>query len=256
MHESGGKVSEETIQWRIDDARGGRIAHLTLCRAAKRNALRLADWHAFAETLDKVVDAGAKVLIVRSTEPRVFSAGSDLKELARLADHEEERLPFARAMDAVMRRLSGGPLVTIAEVEGACHGAGVAIAMACDLRVAGLDASFAIPPARFGISYPVGDIARLVRLVGKGQAARLLYSGELIGAGEAARIGLVEMVEPYPVQRIHGLADAIAANSGASLALIRRALDASAGLPETDPAMDAQFLEGFASEDFRAFVAR
>jgi len=249
-------VSEETIQWRLDGERGGGIAHLALCRTAKRNALRLADWHAFAEALDRVAEAGAKVLIVRSAAPRVFSAGSDLKELARLADRADERLPFAEAMDGVMRRLSGGPMVTIAEVEGACHGAGVALAMACDLRVAGPDASFAIPPARFGISYPAGDIARLVRLVGPGQAARLLYSGEAIGAEEAARIGLVETVEPYPAQRAHALAGAIAANSGASLALIRRALDASAAMPQTDPARDAQFLEGFASADFRAFVAR
>lgn len=249
-------MSEETIQWRLDGDRGGAIAYLDLCRIAKRNALRLADWLTFAMALDRIGASGAKVLIVRSQAPCVFSAGSDLKELAGLVDREEQRLPFAQAMDAVMRRLSAGPMVTIAEVGGACHGAGVAIAMACDIRVAGPDATFAIPPARFGISYPVGDIARLTRLVGVGQAARLLYSGEAIDAEEAARIGLVEMVEPNPSQRAHALADAIAANSSTSLGLIRRALDVSAPLPETDPAQDRPFLEGFASEDFRAFVAR
>ncbi len=62
------------------------------------------------------------------------------------------------------------------------------------MRVAGPDASFAITPARFGISYPQPDLERLASLVGPGQAARLLYTAETIDAAEAHRIGLIELV--------------------------------------------------------------
>ena len=70
-------------------------------------------------------------------------------------------------------------IATVALVEGPCYGAGVALALACDLRIAGPGARFAITPAKFGISYPQEDVAGLVALVGPGQASRLL-----LGAGD------------------------------------------------------------------------
>jgi enoyl-CoA hydratase/carnithine racemase len=236
------------IRWQLD----GGIARLFLTRAEKRNALRLADWAEFAEALDRIAASGAKAVIVGSDSAGVFSAGSDLGELAGLAREADQRTAFARAMDGVMTRLANGPLVSIAAISGACHGAGVAIAMACNIRVTDAGSAFAIPPARFGISYPIGDIRRLERLVGPGQAARLLYAAEQIDAAEALRIGLVELLVPDAVARAEALAGQIAANAADSLVLLKRALAFETG----DPARDAQFIEGFASADFRRFVER
>src|SRR3546814_14215523 len=106
------------------------------------------------------------------------------------------------------------PIPTIALVEGACFGAGVALAMACDWRVAGPGARFAITPAKLGIAYPQEDVHRLVSLVGVGQAARLLFGAQSIDAEEAARIGLVEVAASGDVaDALRDLASAVIANA-------------------------------------------
>ena len=99
-------------------------------------------------------------------------------------------------MRAALDALRDLPIPTIASIEGPCYGAGVALAMACDLRIAGRGARFAITPAKIGISYPQEDVHRLVALVGPGQAARLLFTAETIDGAEAERIGLVESTMP------------------------------------------------------------
>lgn len=241
-------MPEQSIQWRLDKG----VAHLALCRVSKRNALRLADWRDFGAALVQAAEAGAKVAVIHSAERGIFSAGSDLSELSLLAGKPEGRIPFAVAMDEVMRLLADGPMVTIAAISGACHGAGVAIAMACNIRVAEPTAAFAIPPARFGISYPVSDIRRLVGLVGPGQAARLLYCAEQIDSVEALRIRLVEMIAPNALERSNELAEMTSANSSDSVALIKKALSVETVSPTTD----TQFIEGFATSDFQEFVAR
>src|SRR3546814_14262073 len=84
------------------------------------------------------------------------------------------------------------PIATIAAIDGGCFGAGVALALACDIRIAGKHAVFGITPAKLGILYPPSDVARLRALVGDGQAARLLFSGMTIKGESARQIGLVE----------------------------------------------------------------
>jgi enoyl-CoA hydratase len=135
----------------------------------------------------------------------------------------------------------------VAGIEGGCFGAGVALALACDIRVAGVRATFGVPPARFGISYPLADVARLVARVGQGQASRLLLSAETIDAAEAARIGLVELLAEDGGEAI---ARAIAANVPESVALLRQKI---AGMDRA--AGDAAFEASFGSAAFAAVAA-
>ena len=114
---------------------------------------------------------------------------------------------------------------TIAWIEGPCYGAGVALAMACDLRVAAPGSSFAITPAKIGISYPQEDVHRLVELVGTGQAARLLFSAQSIDSSEAHRIGLVEVL----ADEIGSIAEALLANEVESLKVLKRSIRLAAG---------------------------
>lgn len=239
---------DQGLRWR----RSGKVGHLTFYRSSKRNALRMVDWAELSASLEAISTADVQALIVESSDPQVFSAGSDLVEVEGLSVKPEDAAPFALAMQRVMQQLGAGPMVTIAAIAGPCHGAGVAIAMACDIRVAGPRATFSIPPAKFGISYPSGDIRRLARLVGPGQAARLLYSAETIDAPEAARIGLIDLLDDDVAARCDDLAQKIAANSADSIALLKGALDqhVSAAGP------DQQFIDGFRTADFLTFAAR
>jgi enoyl-CoA hydratase/carnithine racemase len=226
-------------------ALAGGVATLTLDRAAARNALPTAAWRDLA-ALAAAIPAEARVVLLRSAVPGVFSAGADLVDLARLVDDVPARAAFRAAMGAATGALAALRVPTIAAVDGGCFGAGVALAIACDVVVAGADARFAIPPARLGIGYPPADVARLAARVGRGAAARLLFGAGTIDATEALRIGLADMAGEGA-----GFAAAVAANDAAALRLLKRTLADPA-----DPALDRAFEESFGSATFAAGVAR
>jgi enoyl-CoA hydratase/carnithine racemase len=224
----------------FDLANDGDIARLRLNRPAARNAIPAAGWETLGRVLDEVAGSGARVLIVDGAGI-VFCAGADLDDFAAMRADEKARTRFRTAMRAALERLAALELPTIAAIDGACFGAGVALAMACDIRVAGRGASFAITPAKFGISYPQEDVARLVRLIGAGQASRLLLSAESIDAVEAARIGLVETLAESAHEEAERLARAIAAGSGASHRALKRGIGLAAAGRAQDAAQDREF---------------
>lgn len=216
----------------------GPIARLRLNRPAARNALAMADWEALTARVEAVAAAGSRVLIV-SGAGGVFCAGADLDEIAAVQADPAARARFRTVMRAALDRLRDLPLATIAMVEGPCYGAGVALAMACDLRVADPGARFACPPARIGIGYPQEDVHRLVTLVGPGQAARLLLTGSPIDADEALRIGLVE--ELGGEDRLGALVEAVLACDPASIAALKHAVALAGSGVRSDAGGDATF---------------
>lgn len=213
----------------IDDG----LARLTLNRPERRNAIPAAQWGMLAERIDAA--RGARALIVTGAEG-AFCAGADLADFPMTPD---DAARFRLAMRGALDALRGLPIPTIALIDGACYGAGVALAMACDLRLAASDAPFAITPAKIGISYPQEDVHRLVELVGPGQAARLLFTGLSIDGAEAARIGLVELAAPLAARE--AAIAAILANGAESLVALKRAVRLAAGGARTDAEQDGAF---------------
>jgi enoyl-CoA hydratase/carnithine racemase len=233
----------------FDLAREGHVARLTLSRPEARNAIPAAGWGRLEARLAEAEDAGAKVLIVRGAAP-AFCAGADLDDFGAMRDDGEARSRFRIAMRAALERLAALAIPTVAAIDGACFGAGVALAMACDLRVAGAGASFAITPAKFGISYPQEDVARLVALVGPGQASRLLLSAGSIDAAEAARIGLVEILAGNAQEEAERIAVAVAAGSGASHRILKRGIGLAAIGIASDEIQDRDFDALLGSDEF------
>ena len=229
------------------------IATITLDAPATRNALSMAGWQALAAAVETVAAGNPRAVVLRAAAAGMFCSGSDLREIAGLADDATARAPFRLAMRAALAGLAALPMPVIAAIDGDCFGAGVALALAADVRVAGPRAVFAITPARLGITYPQQDIARLIAAVGPGQAARLLYGAARIDATEAARIGLVEILTDEADTAAIAMADDMAALSPASLVALKQAV-ARAPLGE-DPALDAAFDNAFASADFREGLA-
>lgn len=226
----------------------GAIARLTLDKPSKRNAFSLADWRSLSAAVAHVATSPAHVLVLLSGVPGSFSAGSDLSEIAELAHDVEGRPVFRQVMRHALDGLAGLPIPTIAAIDGDCMGAGVALALACDIRIGGADARFAVTPAKLGISYPQEDVQRLVCAVGRGQAARLLFEAGVIGAAEAARIGLVEFLASNARSEAQSLASAIALNAPASLQILKAMLVSEDF--QTREVFDQAFEQSFASAAF------
>lgn len=226
--------------------RNGAVATVLLDRPQARNAISGEGWRSLTRCFTELAASDESVVVLRSAVPGIFSAGADLTELARLADHPAERAPFRETMRAAIDALAALPMPSIAAVEGGCFGAAVAVALAADLRVASEGATFAVPPAKLGIGYPAEDVARLAARVGQGQAANLLFTAAPIDASEARRIGLVDLSA-----NADEVAATIAANDADSIRLLKAFLT-----PPLDPAHGAAFDASFGSPAFRRETKR
>jgi enoyl-CoA hydratase/carnithine racemase len=232
----------------------GPVARLRLDRPEARNAIPVGDWALLAHRCGETARSGARLLILSGTN-QAFCAGADLEDFPALTADPKAAGAFRLAMRTGLDALRDLPIATVAAVEGPCYGAGVALALACDLRIAGQGARFAVTPAKFGISYPQEDIARLVALIGPGQASRLLLGAGTVDAAEAARIGLVELVAEETGPLVDTVTEAILANSGPSIAALKRGIRLAGEGRIRDDGQDRTFDSLFGSADFRERLA-
>ena len=164
------------------------IAQIVLSRPEKRNALSRAlteELHHALESLETRDDVRALLI---SGEGKAFAAGADIAELKERTRGDA----FLGINSRLFQRLENFPWPTIAVIEGFCLGGGCELALACDLRIAGAAAKFGQPEVGLGIVAGAGATYRLARLVGLGRARDLLFTGRIISAQEAEKIGLVE----------------------------------------------------------------
>ena len=240
-------MSSEETNLRLE--KEGPVARLLIDRTDKRNAFNMAMWEAFPDLLyDAVDDPAIRVLELRSAEPgTAFCAGADIKELLANKDSRSWRDANQAEINRVQHELARANLPTIAFIEGDCVGGGCGLAMACDMRIATPKARLGITPAKLGLVYPLHDVKLLVDLVGPGQAKRMLYTGELLDAREAHRIGLVEFIADESDFLIEQLLAASSYSAGHSKRFIRRVLD---GQSEDDADTLGIFGAAFTREDF------
>lgn len=222
---------------------GREIAWLVLDRPEARNAIPIQGWTPLAKMLAEIGRSDARLLVLCGAGG-AFCAGADLGDFPHLNRSEAARTHFRREMRGALDAIRAVEIPVIAWIEGPCYGAGVALAMACDLRVAAASASFAITPAKIGISYPQEDVHRLVELVGPGQAARLLFTARSIDSEEARRIGLIELL----ADDIAPVADSVLANASESLIQLKRSIRLAANGQRQDEAMDRGFDDLIAGE--------
>jgi enoyl-CoA hydratase/carnithine racemase len=172
--------------------RQGAIVHLLLNRPEKRNALDHALWEALCVALQNLAhDETCGLLLLGSTTPGVFCAGADIAEFASHASNREWRIKNQAAIGQVQTLLARFPKPTLAQISGPCVGGGCGLALACDFRIADDTARFGITPAKLGLVYSLHDTKLLVDLVGPAMAKSILFTGRLLDAVEAHRIGLI-----------------------------------------------------------------
>ncbi len=171
------------------------IAVIRLNRQESANALSAPMLHELRDLFRTVAyDRSVRCIIVTGSGEKVFCAGADLKERARMDIHEARRT--VSLVSATLNELGLLPKPTIAAVNGMAIGGGAELAMACDIRVAAETAKFAMTETSLGIIPGGGGTQRLPRLVGLGRAKELIFTARRIDASEAKEIGLVEFVVP------------------------------------------------------------
>lgn len=235
----------------------GAIARLLIDRAARRNAFTQAMWDALPALLaEALADPEIRVLVLQSATAGVFSAGADIGEFSTGARDPQWRATNQASIRRAQFELARAPKPVIAVIDGDCVGGGCGLAIACDIRIASPRARFGITPAKLGLVYSLHDTKLLVDLVGPAQAKRILFSGQLLDASEARRIGLIEIVSEDVQGEGEALAKTIAENSSYSVrgvkSMVRRILD---GQADDDEATRKLFFDAFTGEDFAEGVA-
>ena len=234
-----------------------QIATLTINRPEKRNAMTLAMWQALPDLMADVEDDPAiKVLLV--TGGAHFSAGADISEFRTVRKGATGGRTYNAAVEAGETALAELTKPSIAVVHGFCIGGGCELALACDVRLAGDGARFAITPARIGLVYSMSGTRRLVDTVGPAWAKQILFTGDQMSAEQALRIGLVN--EVHPSEELDGrareLASSIATRAQTSVlsskAIVGRILR---GQQTEDAGVEAMYEHGYTSRDYAEGVA-
>ena len=211
----------------------GRVATITINRPDKLNALNEPTRAAICAALAQLEnDPEVRVVVLTGAGEKAFIAGADIGEFAGRTPVTQYQVMSNPAIN-VFEAADRFPKPIVAAINGFCLGGGCELAMACDIRIASDKAKLGQPEINLGLLPGGGGTQRLPRLVGLGNALKLLYTGDMVTADEALRLGLVDEVVPAAelATRVKGLADTIAAKSPVALRYIKEAVRASARTP-------------------------
>lgn len=248
------------------DVRDG-IATLTLNRPERLNALGDTLREDLHEAFPRACADEAVRVIVVTGSGKGFCAGGDVKAMNEAKEAGRTRPlgeKVAPVRDRVLLAMRDAPKPVIAAVNGAAVGAGMNLALACDIRLASTTAKFSQAFVRRGLHPDWGGTYFLPRIVGMAKACEMIFTGELIDAEEALRLGIVSAV--HPPERLlpatYALAAKIAAGPPIAIRLARRALyrnlevDLAAALEFETLAQNVCSETDDAREGIRAFVEK
>jgi enoyl-CoA hydratase len=251
--------SYENVRYEVD----GFIATITVAREKALNALNAPTLREIGAALREADgDARVRCVILTGAGEKAFVAGADISEMAEQGANEARG--FAANGRAVGDVLEGMAKPVIAAVNGFALGGGCEIALACDFIYASDKARFGQPEVNLGVIPGFGGTQRLARRIGQGRAMELVLTGDLIGADEALRIGLVNKVVPAAelMAETKKCAEKIASKGPLAIAYARRAvrkgaeLSLSSGLDLEAELFALLFATQDQKEGMRAFLAK
>jgi len=245
----------ENILYSEDDG----IARITVNRPEKRNALNQGVRMELRQVLNEIEnDDNIRVAIITGFGDKAFIGGADIAELKDLTPISCEARASTTGQQ-LYTDLENLKVPIIAMINGFCLGGGCEIAMCCDIRIASATAKFGQPEINIGIFPGGGGTQRLPRLIGWGRAKELLYTGRIIDAAEAERIGLVDKVVPSTELEpaVMELARNIASKSSMIVKLLKKTINKGmySNLPDGLSYEKSTFSLCFATEDHSEGIA-
>jgi enoyl-CoA hydratase len=239
------------------------VALLTINRPRSLNALNGEVLTELSYTLAGLArDQDVKVIVLTGAGSKAFVAGADIAEMATM--DPAAALEFARRGQRVMLGLEKMPKPVLAAVNGYALGGGLELALACDCIYAADSAMFGLPEVTLGIMPGFGGTQNLARLVGRGRASEMIFSGKMVTASKALAWGVVNEVWPSGelVDRVLDLARHMARNAPCGVAAAKDALVNGLNMAKEDGLRyeSALFTTLFASKDqeegMQAFLAK
>jgi enoyl-CoA hydratase/carnithine racemase len=246
-------MSSDAGQVHLTIAEG--IAAIVFDRPQAHNAMTWAMYEALAAHCDRLAaDPTVKVVTMRGAGGKAFIAGTDIEQFKAFGG--DDGIRYEAGIDAGIERIERLPMPVVAVLDGWVVGGGLAIASACDLRIATPAARFAVPIARtLGNCLSAANTARIVAGFGPGLAKRLLLLADNVGASEALACGFVtQIVEPDALEAAAAaLCERLAGHAPLTMRAAKEAIRRiqASGLPDTGDLVR----EVYGSNDFREGVA-
>ena len=232
----------------VEDA----VGRIVFNNPERHNAITTDMFAALAAVVDAYeADPKIRVVVISGAGGRAFASGADIGNLDSARGPSRNPSPDDARTGrgpAALGRLTK-PLV--AAVDGYCLGGGLLVALHADLLVATDRSQFGIPAARLGVGYPIEGVEQLVCRVGDANTARILMTGDRVGADEAAAMGLAHKVVPADEldREVEQLCARLAANAPLTLRAVKLSIAAATGRGDRQAALDA-IADCWASEDF------
>jgi len=247
------------IQAFVEDS----IGWLVLNRPERRNALNGAMWAAIPPLMKSLDEhADVRTIVLRGQGREAFAAGADISEFGEARNDAAAAAAYEALNGAAFAAIRGARRPVVAMIQGFCIGGGLAIALACDLRVADASALFALPPSRLGLAYPLDGLRDLVTTVGAPMAKEMLFTARRLKAEEALARGLINRLAAEAESETRRLCGEIAGGAPLSILHAKRAIDLIAARPghETSAEVAARAAACFNSADYaegrRAFAEK
>ncbi|KQP92330.1 MULTISPECIES: enoyl-CoA hydratase [unclassified Methylobacterium] len=249
-------ADDGAVRYRVE----GGVAHLTFDRPSARNAMTFAMYEALAEALGRIeADPAVRVAVLRGAGGKAFVAGTDIEQFVGFTG--QDGVAYEARIDGYIAGLEAVRVPTVAVIEGFAVGGGLAIANACDIRIAEAGARFGVPIARtLGNCLSPANLRRLTATLGPSLVARMLLLAEMPSAETLAPLGyLAAVVAPDALEaEVAGICDRLLGHAPVTLRVTRAMLRRLARDAEAD-ATDL-IAECYGSRDFaegvEAFLAR
>ena len=203
------------------------IARITINRPEVRNALNRATRSELSYAIEEIEkDKDIRVVIITGAGDKAFISGADITEFKEATPITIQEYTSTLGQE-LYNRIEDISIPVIAMINGFCLGGGLELAMCCDIRIASENAKFGQPEIKVGFIPGGGGTQRLPRLVGWGKAKELIYTGQIIDAVEAERIGLVEKVVPQDKleEEVNQLAESITSKSPLIIKLAKKTIN-------------------------------
>jgi enoyl-CoA hydratase/carnithine racemase len=182
---------------KIIERKEGAVGWLVFSNPAKRNAMSVNMWEAIPPALERfAADPEIRVVALAGEGDKAFVSGADISQFEKQRSGPEAVQRYEELAEGAAAQLQNCDKPVVGMIRGYCLGAGMNIAVLCDIRIASDDARFGIPAAKMGLGYRASSMKNLVEIVGAAPAREIMLTARQFTAAEAKEMGLVSKVVP------------------------------------------------------------